>query len=83
MVGASFSAPRMMRFRRREGVVGAAPLPPRSVYLLAGAGRSDREHSIRAMDALRYSVTFRSAAHALPAGLELKTKGSPRSCATR
>ena len=34
---------------------------PRSVYLLAGMSRHDYEHHIPAVDALRYSVTFRTA----------------------
>jgi alkylated DNA repair dioxygenase AlkB len=63
VVGVSLLAPCAMRFRRREGVGwrrAAAPLPRRSAYLLTGAARNDWEHSIRPMDALRYSVTFRS-----------------------
>jgi alkylated DNA repair dioxygenase AlkB len=35
-------------------------LAPRSVYQIAGAARSAYEHSIPAVDALRYSVTFRT-----------------------
>jgi alkylated DNA repair dioxygenase AlkB len=35
-------------------------LAPRSVYLLSGPARSEWEHSISPLDALRYSVTFRS-----------------------
>ena len=35
-------------------------LAPRSIYLLAGAARSAYEHSIPAVDALRYSITFRT-----------------------
>lgn len=33
---------------------------PRSAYLLSGAARSEWEHSIPAVDALRYSVTYRN-----------------------
>ena len=33
---------------------------PRSAYLLSGAARSDWEHSILRVDALRYSITFRN-----------------------
>ncbi len=32
----------------------------RSAYLLTGAARLEWEHSIRPMDALRYSITFRN-----------------------
>jgi alkylated DNA repair dioxygenase AlkB len=35
-------------------------LAPRSVYLLSGEARSAYEHHIPAVDALRYSVTFRT-----------------------
>ncbi len=34
-------------------------LAPRSAYLLSGPSRTEWEHSIPAVDALRYSVTFR------------------------
>ena len=33
---------------------------PRSAYHLSGPARSDWEHSILPMDALRYSITFRN-----------------------
>jgi alkylated DNA repair dioxygenase AlkB len=33
---------------------------PRSAYLLSGAARTEWEHSIPPMDALRYSITFRN-----------------------
>ena len=33
---------------------------PRSAYLLSGASRSEWEHSIPAVDELRYSVTYRN-----------------------
>jgi alkylated DNA repair dioxygenase AlkB len=33
---------------------------PRSAYLLAGPSRTEWEHSIPAVDALRYSITFRN-----------------------
>jgi anaerobic selenocysteine-containing dehydrogenase len=33
---------------------------PRSAYLLSGPARSEWEHSIPAVDALRYSITFRN-----------------------
>lgn len=33
---------------------------PRSVYLLRGPSRTDWEHSIPAVDTLRYSITFRN-----------------------
>ncbi len=53
------------RFRFRRGKVRAwetaeVPLPPRSAYVLKGAARSEWEHSIPAVSALRYSITFRT-----------------------
>src|SRR3954469_1002702 len=53
------------RFRLRRKVDGAwerASLiaEPRSAYLLSGASRTEWEHSIPAVDALRYSITFRN-----------------------
>jgi DNA oxidative demethylase len=41
-------------------------LAPRSCYLITGAARRDYEHSIPAVDALRYSVTFRTLRSAAP-----------------
>jgi alkylated DNA repair dioxygenase AlkB len=35
-------------------------LEPRSIYLISGPARSAYEHSIPAVDALRYSITFRT-----------------------
>jgi alkylated DNA repair dioxygenase AlkB len=35
-------------------------LEPRSIYLLRGPARTEWEHSIPAVDSLRYSITFRS-----------------------
>jgi len=35
-------------------------LEPRSIYLISGPARSAFEHSIPAVDALRYSITFRT-----------------------
>jgi alkylated DNA repair protein (DNA oxidative demethylase) len=66
VIGVSLAAPCRMRFRRGEhspsGVVERASiiLEPRSGYVLTGPARSDWQHSIPAVDALRYSITFRS-----------------------
>lgn len=65
VVGVSLTAPCVMRFRRKSGSRwerASAPLAPRSVYLLSGPARSQWEHSIRPMDQLRYSITFRTVA---------------------
>jgi alkylated DNA repair dioxygenase AlkB len=63
VVGLSLLAPCRFRLRRLRGdrwervTVDAAP---RSAYLLRGPSRTEWEHSIPAVDALRYSITFRS-----------------------
>ena len=64
VVGVSLLAPCVLRFRRAAGEkrweranVAAAP---RSAYLLKGAARSEWEHSIPPVGALRYSITFRN-----------------------
>jgi alkylated DNA repair dioxygenase AlkB len=62
VVGISLAAPCNMRFRRkREAGFDTARhlLEPRSLYLLDGAARQQWQHSIPAVKALRYSITFR------------------------
>ena len=63
VVGISLGIAATMRFRRRldAGFARAqAPLAPRSIYHLSGDARHQWEHSIAAMDATRWSITFRS-----------------------
>ena len=63
VLGISLLAPCTFRFRRREETGWdriSLELKPRSIYLLRGPARSDWEHSIPAVDSLRYSLTFRS-----------------------
>ena len=63
VVALSFLAPCILRLRRNFGSGWqrqAVAIAPRSGYLLHGAARNEWEHSIVPMDALRYSVTFRS-----------------------
>jgi DNA oxidative demethylase len=63
IVGISLGAPATLRFRRRRpgGFDRAsALLVPRSAYHLTGEARHDWEHSIIAMAATRWSITFRS-----------------------
>jgi alkylated DNA repair dioxygenase AlkB len=65
VVGISLLAPCTLRFRRKlEGNWQRANLlaEPRSAYHLHGPARSEWEHSISHVDALRYSITFRSMA---------------------
>jgi alkylated DNA repair dioxygenase AlkB len=64
VVGVSLIAPCVLRLRRRvserkwERVNLTAE--PRSAYFLSGPARSEWEHSIPPVDALRYSVAFRN-----------------------
>ena len=71
VIGVSLLAPARLRFRRKpvlSGVEGVGAkwerrnvvAEPRSAYLLRGPARSEWEHSIPAMEALRYSITFRT-----------------------
>ena len=63
VVGVSLGAPCRMRFQRGKGderETYAVLLAPRSAYVLGGEARSKWQHSIPAVDALRWSVTFRT-----------------------
>lgn len=63
IIGVSLLSPCRFRFRRRVGDKwdrAAFEAAPRSVYLLSGIARTEWEHSIPAVEALRYSVTFRT-----------------------
>jgi hypothetical protein len=63
VIGISLGAPAILRFRRRTATGferRSAALAPRSIYHLTGEARWDWEHRIAAMDAARWSVTFRS-----------------------
>jgi len=63
VVGVSLLAPCDFRFRRRRGdrwERATIVAEPRSAYLLAGPSRTEWEHSIPAVDRLRYSITFRN-----------------------
>lgn len=69
IAGISLGAPCRMKFRpyvSPSEIVGARrttheiELAPRSGYLIAGVARHDFEHSIPAVAALRYSITFRT-----------------------
>ena len=63
VVGVSLLATATMRFRRpHDGSwrrVSHA-LKPRSIYILSGDARTQWEHSIPPLNALRYSITFRT-----------------------
>jgi DNA oxidative demethylase len=62
VVGVSLGGECRMRFRERadHSRTFVQPLPPRSVYVLSGAVRSDWEHMIPPVKEERYSITFRS-----------------------
>jgi alkylated DNA repair dioxygenase AlkB len=63
VIGISLSSPCTFRLRRKRGTGwerAAIRLDRRSVYLLRGPSRTEWEHSIPAVAALRYSITFRS-----------------------
>ena len=63
VIGISLLSPCTFRFRRKSGSSWerySLTAEPRSAYLLSGASRAQWEHSIPAVDALRYSITFRS-----------------------
>ena len=63
VIGISFGAPAVMRFRRRRerGFDRVSlPLAPRSAYHLSEEARHGWEHSIAPIEAPRWSITFRS-----------------------
>ena len=72
VVGISLASEAPLRFRLKEGAgwrrfsLAAAP---RSAYHLAGPARERWEHSILAVPALRYSITFRTLRHRPESGI--------------
>ena len=63
VIGISLLASCVFRLRRatNEGWERVSIVAePRSAYLLSGPSRTEWEHSIPPVDALRYSVTFRN-----------------------
>jgi alkylated DNA repair dioxygenase AlkB len=63
VVGLSLLSPCTFRLRRKFGAKwerASLVAEPRSAYLLRGPSRTEWEHSIPAVDALRYSITFRN-----------------------
>lgn len=63
VVGISLLAPCVFRLRREAGGQWERVkliAEPRSAYLLSGPARTEWEHSIPPVDALRYSITFRN-----------------------
>ena len=73
IVGVSLLAPATMRFRRAEGtgwIRASQRLEPRSIYILDGEARTGWEHSVPPVDALRYSLTFRTVAEGFTLDIE-------------
>lgn len=63
VIGISLLAPAPLRFRRKVGTKWeriTVAAEPRSAYVLRGPARAEWEHSIPPVDALRYSITFRT-----------------------
>jgi alkylated DNA repair dioxygenase AlkB len=63
VVGVSLAAPARLRFRRKAGTKwdrAEVLAEPRSAYLLRGPARDEWEHSIPALETLRYSITLRT-----------------------
>lgn len=67
VIGISLLSASRFRLRRKVGAAwerASLIVEPRSAYLLSGESRTQWEHSIPAVDALRYSITFRNFANA-------------------
>jgi alkylated DNA repair dioxygenase AlkB len=63
VIGISLLSACRFRFRQKAGSTwerASLIAEPRSAYLLRGPSRTEWEHSIPAVDALRYSITFRT-----------------------
>ena len=63
VIGISLLSSCVFRLRRKAGATwerASITAEPRSAYLLRGAARTEWEHSIPAVDATRYSITFRN-----------------------
>jgi alkylated DNA repair dioxygenase AlkB len=63
VVALSLLAPCRLRFRKKSGDAWGRlshVVEPRSAYILDREGRDEWEHSIPPMEALRYSLTFRT-----------------------
>jgi alkylated DNA repair dioxygenase AlkB len=63
VVGLSLLSSCTFRLRRKHGTKWervSIVAEPRSAYLLSGPSRTEWEHSIPGVEALRYSITFRN-----------------------
>lgn len=64
IVGISLASSCRMRLKpyQREGKIISKILEPRSIYAMQGVARHEFQHSIPAVEKLRYSITFRTLA---------------------
>lgn len=65
ILGISLLSPCSFRFRRKAGATWerySRIAEPRSIYLLRGPSRTEWQHSIPAVNVLRYSIIFRTLA---------------------
>jgi alkylated DNA repair dioxygenase AlkB len=62
VIGISLKNSCRLRFKplKTEGKIASFVLQPRSAYVISGAARWKYQHSIAAVKALRYSITFRT-----------------------
>jgi alkylated DNA repair dioxygenase AlkB len=62
VIGISLSSQSRMRFKpyKAAGKIVSQILEPRSIYVLRGPARWEYQHSIPAVEAVRYSITFRT-----------------------
>jgi alkylated DNA repair dioxygenase AlkB len=62
VLGISLASACRMRFKpyRAEGKIASVNLEPRSIYAMRGEARWNFQHSIAAVESLRYSITFRT-----------------------
>jgi alkylated DNA repair dioxygenase AlkB len=63
VIGISLLSPCTLRFRKKVGAKwerASIVVEPRSAYLLQGPARTEWQHGIPAVEALRYSITFRN-----------------------
>ncbi|HVF39868.1 MAG TPA: alpha-ketoglutarate-dependent dioxygenase AlkB [Gemmatimonadaceae bacterium] len=63
VIGVSLKSSCVFRLRRKAGTKwerASVTAEPRSAYLMRGPSRTEWEHSIPAVDTLRYSITFRN-----------------------
>jgi alkylated DNA repair dioxygenase AlkB len=62
VIGVSLLTPARMRFKpyKKEGRLVSLVLEPRSIYVMSGPARWQFQHSIPALEQLRYSITFRT-----------------------